>query len=92
MINLEDMAQFLERYDVVFFKGGIIEVAFIKRFVDDDILLVNMETLGCPAYDQLVRNLEFLKVTELAEDNIQSCQDHVGQAQHCATSEVAVFG
>lgn len=55
-ITLEDMANFLERYEIVFFKGGIVEVAFIRRFVGDDQRLINMENLGCPNYDQLITN------------------------------------
>lgn len=76
-ITLEDLAEFLERYDVVFFKGGIIEVAFVRRFVGDDTRLVNLETLGCPNYDQLISNPSFMGITELESDP-QTCATHRG--------------
>lgn len=92
-ITLEDLANFLDNYDIVFFKGGIVEVGFIRRFVGDDLRLINMEKLGCPNYDQLVNNNDFLEATTLDLDP-QTCVDHQGAEKmlHCVTSEVSAFG
>lgn len=77
-ITVDDLAGYLGEYDVVFFKGGLIEVAFVRRFVGNDVQLVNMETLGCPTYNELVRNKNFMCATELDEDP-QTCASHMNQ-------------
>ena len=90
--TLDKLGRFLSQYDVIFFKGGLIEPAFVRRFVNKDIIIVNLESLGCPKYDTLLRNSDFKEAADLQSDPL-TCVNHQDQEEllHCATSEVAHF-
>ena len=93
-VTIETLAEAIRQYDVVFFKGGIVEVAFVRKFVNDTIRLIDLELLGCPNYNALIDNPEFLEAVQMEGSNLEACEEHQGvyQARHCATSEVATFG
>ena len=61
-VTLDVLADNLKKYDIIFFKGGIVEVGFIRRFVSDSLKLINLERLGCPNYDALIRNPRFVEI------------------------------
>jgi len=64
-VTIEALAEALQPYDVLFFKGGIVEVAFVRKFVSSSMRLIDLELLGCPNYNALIDNQEFLQAVEM---------------------------
>jgi len=53
-----------------------VEVAFVRKFVNNTTRLIDLEPLGCPNYDALIENKEFLEAVDMDQNDLEACRDH----------------